>query len=400
MYKKLLAVFFTATLFTGSCSSTPPATVTPTPTSQPPTEAVSTPLGFAIPTPTPLPTLTAVPIVTKEIVVESISTGVFATPVGSRAPVYPGAQKVFYDYFSPTPGEAGNSVYYQSTAPLDDIQAFYMQELVNAGWEWVYTEAGTSLVTTAPTPTLIMEFRKGEEKLGLAAAEFGTEGFLVFAAVGFSGYQQITGYIGGIAGGLDLMGPTKDDAQADMMQFSSTLLEFRHPSNWLANDALMQIFDADGDVYLLPDTGNCGLHMEICFVNFANLTGSHFDIPVSIRAHPEMSGLTLEEANTSRWEELNSNIHAKRYAIPEDLSLPGTLETIEIRNITLGDGTPAIQRIYQWKHENETNPITSTYTLFLSGDMLLEFHTDYSNAEWEKEQSNLDHVIATMKIVP
>lgn len=343
---------------------------------------------------------TKTPPATEEIMVEPTNTIVFATPLGSKVPVPPEAHDVYYGYFPSTTGETGNSVYYQITGEPNNIQTFYMEELVNAGWTWVYTEAGESLVITAPAPVLIMEFRKGEEKIGIAASGFGPDTSIVFAAVDQSGFSQMTGFIGGIAGGLDLMGPDKDEVRVDVMKFSSILLEFKHPSNWLATDSFMQIFESDGNIIFISDTKDCGIHMEICFVNFADLTGSHFDIPVSIRTHPEMSELTLEEANELRWEKLKSSNNAKRYAIPEDLTLPGSLENIEVRNITLGDGTPAIQRIYKWKHENVENPIISTYTLFMSRDLLVEFHTDFTSQEWENQQSTIDQIIKSMQIVP
>ncbi len=416
MYKKIFKVFFAAVLLSGSCSSIPSVptlqptvqttntpqmltTATSAPASQLPTQ-LSTPQMPSIPTLSELAIESKTPLATRTIVVEPTYTHIFETPIGSKVPIFPGAHDVYYDYFPSTTGEAGNSVYYQTDAEQTDIQIFYMEELVHAGWAWVYTEVGESLVITAPAPALIMEFRKGEENIGIAASGFGAGITIVFAAVDYSGFSQMTGFIGGIAGGLDLMGPDEDEAQADVMQFSSTLLEFRHPSNWLATDSLMQIFETDDNINFISGTRNCGVHMENCFVNFADLTGSHFDIPASIRTHPKMYGLSLEEANVLRWEQLNSSINSKRYAFPEDLTLPGSPETIEVRNIELGDGTPAIQRIYRWKQENVENSITSTYTLFMSGDLLMEFHTDFTSDEWKNEQSIINQVIAGMKIVP
>ena len=402
MGKRILVSLFITSLLLAACGSTPP-----TPTAEPTIELV-TPQMLVAPTQPPLPTLTMMPLATSTIFVEPTNTAAPATPieihmtsvVDADVPVFPGATEVYYDYIPSPTGEPGDSVYYQVDAELDDIQAFYMEQLVNAGWSWVYTESGYSLMSTAEAPALVMEFRKGAEKLGLAASGFGAGTTIVFAAIGLSGYYQFTGFISGIAGGLDLSGPSRDESRAEAMRFSSLHVEFRHPSNWLARDGFLQIFESDKNVYFVSDSKTCTDAMEPCFVNFGDLTGAHFDIPISLRIHPSMAGLTLEQADALRWEKLNAIVPNKRFYFPEDLTQQGSLEIIEVRSIQLADGTPALQRIYQWNQLDVADPLISTYTLFLSGDMLMEFHTDFTTNEWDSMKSIIEQVIASMEPVP
>jgi hypothetical protein len=296
-------------------------------------------------------------------------------------------------------GQPGNTIYYPVSAQISEIEIFYMDELIRDGWEWVYTEAGESLGTSMPAPALMMEFKKGDRKLGIAAHGFGG-GLIVFAGMNISGAELTANFIGAIAGGLDLMGPSESDIKPGAMHFSSALLEFSHPSDWLATDQLILIFQTDNAINYYPNMGHCSVDMNICFVTFSVLKGFHFDHPVSIRVHPELAGMTLEEADELRWNEINSNASAleQRYHYPEDLAQAGSLEIIQIHDIVLEDGTPAIQRVYRWKQDDVEEFIIGTYTLFVSGDILMEFHTDFTSEDWDEIDDTVEQVIASMKI--
>jgi hypothetical protein len=252
-----------------------------------------------------------------------------------------------------------------------------------------------------------MEFRKDNIRLGVGAIGFGFfgEDVPVFAGTGYSGATLVLYYIAGIAGGLDLSGADEEDMKQDAMLFSSEFVEFKHPSNWHPSESLMQTIPAGRDIIFISDAGSCKVTQQPCFVNFTDLLGSQFDIPISIRIHPEISDLTLEQADAIRWNELNNIIPNQKYDFPENLMKPGSLESIEVRTIALGDGTPALQRIYRWEAEGIEEAaipgtFISTYTLYKSAGLLIEFHTDFTSDEWETEKSTIDHIISGMVTAP
>ncbi len=196
------------------------------------------------------------------------------------------------------------------------------------------------------------------------------------------------------------MGPFESKAGPKAMRFSSVLLEFTHPAEWLVTDQAMQIFETDSAVNYIPNAHSCSVDMVPCFVNFSASPSMHFDIPISIRVHPKLANRTLEEANILRWEELQSlaSAPAKCCFFPEHFALAGSLESLEEHNITLADGTPAFQRVYRWKQEDVAEPIISTYTLFISARTLVEIHSDFITADWEEIRATVDQVIGTMKL--
>lgn len=402
--KKFLAGF-AIVLLAASCSSIPLI-----PPSQPGIQSTAspTPLLALSPssTPTALPTLapateTITPETAVPIASEPVDTTTTLSPLDFKIPIFPGAQDIAYDFLAMM-DQSGNTVYYSVSVTPNEIQAFYMEELTQDGWEWVYTDTDESLSIPFPFPAWIMEFKKDGHKLGIGALSYGGEGSVILAGVNFSGGTLISNYIGAIAGGLDLMGPFESNAGPDAMRFSSVLLEFKHPAEWQARDQSMQFFDSDHNVYYAPNTNNCSVDMDPCFVNFSASPNFHFDISVSIRLHSEMAGMTLEEANTKRWEELNSiaSDSAERYLFPEDLALAGSLESTEVRNILLADGLPALQRVYRWKQKDVAEYIVSTYTLFTSAGVLVEFHTDFMSSDWEKiHRTIVEQVIASIKTI-
>lgn len=382
-----------AIIFTGACVSTPPTTA-----AQPAMQPTVTP---DIPTLQSTFTATVTPQPSNWIALEPPHT---VTPVilpDSEIPVFPGARDVRRNYTDLLTEQTGNTLYSLGPTDIGDIEKFYMEKLTNGGWEWVYTEAGESLITTVPAPALVIEFKKEEHKIGITAIGLGG-GLIVLAGRDISGTGLAVGFIGGIAGGFDLMGPSESDIQLGAMHFSSTRVEFSHPSDWFATDQLISIFETDTAINYYPNRNRCSVHTDICFVTFSVLKGFHFDHPISIRVHPEMANLTLEEASEMRWNELKSNASAlvQRYWYPEDLAQADTLESIEIRVITLGDGTPAIQRVYRWKQDDVEEFIIGTFTLFRSGDMLMEFHTDFTSQAWNEISDIVNEVIASMRIIP
>ena len=401
-------------IFLSSCKN---AIQTPT---SPPVEPFAAPGATVTATSTIPPTLTPaliptttqtnIPTPTKQPVIEPTFTPflIESTPLNSDIPVIPNAQNVSNaDWVVEIFGKRGNTISYQVDASLEEIKSFYLDQLQKEGWTWVYTDSGESLITTSPGPALFMEFRKDNTRLGVGAIGFGFfgEGAPVFAGTGYSGATLVLYYIAGIAGGFDLSGAREEDMKQDAMVFTSEYLEFKHPSNWHPNENLMQIIPAGKDIIFISDAGSCKVTQQPCFVNFTDLLGSQFDIPISIRLHPELFDLTLEQADTIRWEELNNMIPNQKYDFPENLMKPGSLESIEVRAIVLGDGTPALQRIYRWEGEGTEGAaipghFISTYTLYKSSGLLIEFHTDFTSEEWQKEKSTIDHMISGMVTVP
>ena len=317
-------------------------------------------------------------------------------------PIFPGAQDVSRDFMESMVGETRTSVVYSVAADASEVENFYKDKLAADGWIWVYTDSGESLTATLLSPSMMMEFQRDGHKLGIAVHGFGGFGAngIVLAGTDISSGELTMNFVGAVSGGLDWMGPSEIDTRADAMHFTSTLVEFSHSFYWLPTDQLLEIYESDKAVNYRPHTNSCKINMEICFVNF--WVGHHFDIPISIRVHPEMAGLTLEEADAQRWEELNliAAAQERKYYFPEELAVDGSLESMDVYTLTLADGTPAIQRMYRWKQEDVAEPIISTYTLFVSRDVLIEFRTDFIKEEWEEWQPTIKEVIAGIKAVP
>lgn len=352
----------------------PPFLPTITPTFTPVSTDIVLPTNTAIePTETPIPLDTTIPIPSG---LDEVQEGFLS---------YTGVDSIFF---------------ISKTAQVEDLQAFYMTELVNDGWGWVYTDVGISQIPAPQTHLLILEFRKEGNKLGILA--YGSEegGLIGLAAIGYSGYYQFFTLLAGAGDSASISNPSKDDMQSASMQFSSPFLTFQHPSNWLAQDQLMETFTADDNtIYLLQGTSPpCNTEFDPCFVAFSNWGGSHYEVPVSIRIHIDMNDLTLEQADALRWEQLNSP--SNPYVFPEDVAETGSLQTTETRAFTLADGTPAVQRIFQWKQLKLDQIIMGSYVLFPSEGGYVEFHTDYTAVEWETMRPLIEQVITGMKSKP
>ncbi len=384
------AIIFLLGIWLVSCV---PAFPIPTPVLVTPQELVPPFLPTMTPTFTPVGTAFISP--TNTATIEPTETPV---PLDTTIPIPPGLDGVQEGFLSYT---GVDSIFFMNeTAQVEDLQAFYMTELVNDGWEWVYTDVGISHIPAPQTHLLILEFRKEGNKLGVLV--YGSEegGLLGFAAIGYSGYYQFFTLLAGAGDSASISNPSKEDVQPASMQFSSPYITFQHPSSWLAQDQLMMTFTADDNtVYLLQETsGPCNAMFDPCFVVFSDWSGSHYEVPVSIRIHADMNGLSLEQADALRWQQLNAP--SNPYVFPEDVAEAGTLQTTETRTFTLADGTPAIQRTFQWKQLKLDQVIMGSYVLFLSEGGYVEFHTDYTAAEWETMKPLIEQVVAGMKSKP
>lgn len=365
-----------------------------------PAEAFSTPQGIDTLTPfipmtitmTPLPTATPTNTPTQTPIP---SPSVTIPPLDTSIPIPPGVFDLREGFFS---SEGIDSLFFMhQTILLDDLRQFYMTELASSGWEWVYTEEGSSNIPETGARLLILEFKKDGQKLGILA--YGSEegGAFVSAAVGYSGYFQFIILVLSSVDGT-VSSPSLEEIQPDSMQFSSPFLSFKHPSHWVAQDRLMQLFYGDDGTYMLEEETTCTVEFDPCLVAFVDLSNSHFDVPVSIRIHPDLAGLSLEEADALRWQQLNSP--SIPYRFPEDVAEAGTLKSLETRTFTLTDGRPAIQRIYQWKQLKFSGTMFGTYTLFSSPNGYIEFHTDYRSDQWDFMKPLIEGVNASMSASP
>lgn len=286
-------------------------------------------------------------------------------------------------------------VSYSAPASLEAIQDFYQAELTVHGWEWVYTDVGESLALSRPVPILAQEFKQGAKRLSVVAIEgFGmsknTPTTLVLSGTNVTSSELISFFVGLIAGGLDLGPPNESNIQLQTMHFTSRLIQFDHPSNWFPTRLQMTDFETDTNgraINVLPEPRRCTNDDAICFVNFAFLTESLFDVPIMIRAYSGQTETNLETFDAQRWARLVTTAENPPTSFDnverlEDLIDKGSLETIEIKSITLQDGTPALQRLYRWRQVGLSTPLVSSYTLFKHKDTVIEFHTDFSEEEW------------------
>lgn len=369
------------------------------PAASPPTVALVTPQAldsFILPTVTPThtPTATATSIPTQTIVPESTET---LPALDTVIPIPPHLMELNQGVLSYL---GADSIYFISeTIQMEELHLFYMTELIKAGWTWVYTDMGDSQVPASQSRLLILEFKKDGDKLGILAYGPIEGGAITFAAVGYSGYFQFISLLAGMGDNASVSRPSEEDIQPASMQFSSPFMKFQHPSSWVAQDQLMQTFNGDDNtIYILEETQTCNADLKPCLVTFSDWTGSQYDVPVSIRIHSDLAGLSLEEADALRWQQLNAP--SNPYVFPEDLAEAGTLQVIETRAFTLANGVPAIQRIFQWKQLKLDQIMIGSYVLFLSQGGVVEFHTDYTSAEWELMKPLIEQVIASMEAIP
>jgi len=200
MEKQTRFIMFFA-LFLSSCGVSP---ISPIPTST---------VALVTREPPFLPTLTQTPPPTIPIqtILEPTETSTLEptetpTLLNTVIPIPPDITEVSEGFLSYT---GADSIFFTTseTVQIEDLRLFYMTELVNAGWTWVYTDIGISQVPESETNLLILEFKKDGDKLGILA--YGPEegGAITFAAVGYSGYYQFIYLLGGMgAGDVKLLG--------------------------------------------------------------------------------------------------------------------------------------------------------------------------------------------------
>lgn len=185
------------------------------------------------------------------------------------------------------------------------------------------------------------------------------------------------------------------------------LLQFDHPSNWLPTRLHMTGFrtDADGETTVIfSEPRRCANSDETCFVNFAFI-GSLFDVPIRILVYPDHAETTLEAFDTQRWAELVQVAESPPPSLsavqqPEDLIESGSLAVIETRAVTLKDGTPGQQRLYHWRQIDLSTSLVGSYTLFKRNDSIIEFHTDFTEEEWNTLGPEVQDIVLNIEVVP
>ena len=131
MRKQIMTTLLAAS-FISACGGFNPFIPTPSPTSTatlaPPTILPTTTATFTpTATPTLTPTQTPIPSPTVEV-----------PPLDTAIPVPPGVFDLREGFFS---SEGIDSLLFMhQTIFLDDLRDFYITELTNRGWTWVYTE--------------------------------------------------------------------------------------------------------------------------------------------------------------------------------------------------------------------------------------------------------------------
>ena len=366
-------------------------TVTPAPTYTP------YPTYTPNPTYTPFPTPKLIP--TQEVV---------------QIPVMPEAiENTLTDDF----GEALSQLLDQKVisfavpVSLEVVQTFYQEALTAQGWTWVRTNFGESLVVDNPVSILAQDFERSEASLSIFA--FGKEGqsnTLVLAGTNVSSdelmitYLTVTGYLHD-----DRKEPSAEDIKPNAMRFSSPLLEFDYPSSWFPTQHPQPFsFRTDieeGAINIFDDPRRCTNDDQDCFTNFTLLTGSLFDAPVMIRLQPSQNEMTLENWDAQKWTILTEVAQSPsapsrdiyRY---EDLIATDSLELIEIKPLTLKDGTPALQRLYRWRQVGLSTPLMSSYTLFKRDDIIIEFYTDFTQEEWGILGPTVQETILSIELSP
>lgn len=389
---------------------------TPTPIVMLPGSILTTPT-VTVPSPTPSPSVISTPEPTAiPTLSSSPSPVIITTSKTAQIPVMPEA---VFDEMSTELGLAlsqllGHEVIsYNVPASLEAVGDFYRSELTTQGWEWIYTDIGESLALSRPAPILIQEFKQDTNRLAVVVLYgFGfsdnTSPALVIAGANIASDQIISSFVSLIASGLDLGPPNEGTEQPHAIHFTSPLIQFSHPSNWLPTRLQMISFETDTNgnpTNVLPLSRRCANDDEICFVNFAFLTGSLFDVPVMIRVYPDQIEITIETFDDQRWARLvataeNSSTSLNNVERPEDLIDKGSLEPIETKPITLQDGTPAFQRFYRWRQVGLSTPLVSSYTLFKRNDAIIEFHTDFTEDEWATFGPVVQEVISDIQLAP
>jgi len=101
-------------------------------------------------------------------------------------------------------------------------------------------------------------------------------------------------------------------------------------------------------------------------------------------------------------DEMNRTIRVEWQHLNDEIKrVQELIQTLETRNFTLANGVPAIQRIFQWKQlKLDQTIMIGSYILFLSQGGYVEFHTDYTSAEWELMKPLIEQVVTSMESTP
>lgn len=403
IYFVLVSVLLTA------CNLTPPNTLTPsTPTATRPLLGTS-PTLFPPDTSTPEPTMTPTATVVSTPVIQPNETisQIPMMPEGRQDDMSANLAMMLSQFMGQ------DIVVYSAPTSLESVADFYQTRLPAQDWVWRYTDTGESLVMSSPMPILLQEFNQGSQQLSIAAlANFGNKSdtpiALVFAGENIGGSELLQHFVSLMAGGLDLGPPRQQDVQPQAMRFTSALIKFNHPSDWLPTDLQIARLrtDTDGNkaINVLPKPKRCPDDDASCWVNFTFVTRSLFDAPIMMYVYPDQTDTTLEAFDAQRWANLGelskSSLDTRTIQRPEDLIAPGSLEMIEIRSITLANNTPALQHLYNWQQIGLSTPLVSSYTLFKRNDTIIEFHTDFTEEEWSRLSSRVQETIRSIEVVP
>jgi hypothetical protein len=198
------------------------------------------------------------------------------------------------------------------------------------------------------------------------------------------------------------------DVPQAAMRFTSSFLQFNHPANWLPTRQKpfeLQTDIEEGSINILADPRGCATGDQVCLVTFALIPTSFFYGPVMIRLHPGQEQTTLEALDAQKWAALTEA--AQRSSFPsrdvrryEDLVTANSLELLKVTPLTLSDGTPTLQRIYRWRQVGLSLPLVSSYTLLKRNDMIIEFHTDFTEEEWNTLGPSVQDVILGIEVAP
>ncbi|MCP4360370.1 MAG: hypothetical protein GY796_20370 [Chloroflexi bacterium] len=303
---------------------------------------------------------------------------------------------------------------YSARVPLEAVRDFYQEALIAQGWEWVYTDIGQGLSPTGLTPILAQEFKRGEYRLAVVAIDnfnfFTPENppsVLILSAQDTSSGEIMFFFSSLMAEATAHVKPKTEDINLSRMEFTSDLIRFEHPGSWIPTRTQMITFPTDtGEKKINILQKRCANDNEVCFVNFMLFGGNtQYQAPVSIRVYPVQAETTLENFDALRWTELTNTMEdplaiPEQIEWPEDLTDSDSLETIEIKSITLQDDTPSLQHTYRWQQVDLSTPLVSSYTLFkYNENTIIEFHTDFTKEEWTIFGPTVQESILSIEIV-
>jgi hypothetical protein len=313
--------------------------------------------------------------------------------------------------FSQLMDERGIS--YIAPVPLDAVADFYQKTLIGQGWQWVYSDVGKAWVGDGLTKVLAQEFRQDEHRLAVVAIDdftfFNPEespGALVMVAHDVSSGEIMFFLSSLMVAAASPIGPAEKDIEFSRRNFISELIKFDHPISWFPTRMQMMTFPTDiGENNINILQKRCANDNEACFVNFTLFNGgTQYQTPISIRVYSVDDNVTPEDFDVRRWAELTNTAEnplaaPENIEWPEDLTDASSLETIELKSVTLQDDTPALQRLYRWRQVKLSMPLVGSYTLFKRNDTIIEFHIDFTEEEWTTLGPGVQEAILSIEVV-